>query len=88
MATKLTLTLDNETIEAAKTYAKKNKISLSKLVEFYFKSLTSSCVNYNENIPLITKELSGIARITTTKSDKELLEDALNRRFLWKRKYI
>ncbi|MBA7545829.1 hypothetical protein ES705_38207 [subsurface metagenome] len=82
MATKLTLTLDNETIEAAKTYAKKNKISLSKLVEFYFKSLTSSFVNYNENIPLITKELSGIARITTTKSDKELLEDALNRRFL------
>jgi len=82
MATKLTLTLDNETIEAAKIYAKKNKISLSKLVEFYFKSLTSSFVNYNENIPLITKELSGIARITTTKSDKELLEDALNRRFL------
>ncbi len=82
MTTKLTLTLDNETIEAAKEYAKKNKISLSKLVEFYFKSLTSSFVNYNENIPLITKELSGIARITTTKSDKELLEDALNRRFL------
>jgi len=82
MATKLTLTLDNETIEAAKIYAKKNKISLSKLVEFYFKSLTSSFENYNENIPPITKELSGIARITTTKSDKELLADALNRRFL------
>ncbi len=82
MTTKLTLTLDNETIEAAKTYAKKNKISLSKLVEFYFKSLTSSFVNYIENVPLITKELSGIARITTAKPDKELLEDALNKRFL------
>ncbi len=82
MTTKLTLTLDNETIEAAKEYAKKNKISLSKLVEFYFKSLTSSFANYNENTPLITKALSGIARITTTKSDKELLEDALNKRFL------
>ncbi len=82
MTTKLTLTLDNETIEAAKKYAKKNKISLSKLVEFYFKSLTSDFVNYNENIPLITKALSGIAGITTIKSDKELLEDALNKRFL------
>ncbi len=82
MATKLTLTLDNETIKAAKVYAKKNKISLSKLVEFYFKSLTSSFEHYNKNIPPITKELSGIARITTTKSDKELLEDALNGRFL------
>ncbi|MCP6727630.1 MAG: DUF6364 family protein [Patescibacteria group bacterium] len=82
MATKLTLTLDNETIEVAKKYAKKYKISLSKLVEFYFKSLTSSFENHNENVPPITKELSGIASITTIKSDKELLEDALNRRFL------
>ncbi|MGR3301608.1 MAG: DUF6364 family protein [Candidatus Scalindua sp.] len=82
MATKLTLTLDKETIEVAKKYAKKYKISLSKLVEFYFKALTSSFENYNENVPPITKELSGIARITTVKSDKELLEDALNRKFL------
>ncbi len=82
MATKLTLTLDNKTIETAKIYAKKNKISLSKLVEFYFKSLSSSFESYNKNIPPITRELSGIARIATIKSDKELLQDALNRRFL------
>ena len=82
MATKLTLTLDNKTIETAKIYAKKNKISLSKLVEFYFKSLYSDSKNDIENIPPITKELSGIARITTTNSDKKLLEDALNKKFL------
>ena len=82
MATKLTLTMDNNTIETAKQYAKKNKISLSKLVEFYFKSLSSVSENYIESIPPITKELSGIARISTTKSDKELLKDALNKKFL------
>lgn len=82
MTTKLTLTLDNKTIEAAKIYAKKNKISLSRLVEFYFKSLSSDSKNDIENTPPITKELSGIARIKTTKSDKELLEDALNKKFI------
>ena len=82
MSTKLTLTLDSHTIENAKKYAKKNKISLSKLVEFYFKSLSSGSDNYIENIPPITKELSGIAGVSTTKSDKELLEEALNKKFL------
>ena len=82
MTTKLTLTLDNKIIETAKIYAKRNKISLSRLVEFYFKSLTADYENHIENLPPITKELSGIAKIKTTKSDKELLEDALNRKFL------
>jgi hypothetical protein len=82
MATKLTLTLDNKIIEKAKVYAEKNKISLSKLVEFYFKSLSSTSKSKIENVPPITKELSGIARIKTEKSDKALLKEALNRRFL------
>lgn len=82
LATKLTLTLENKTIEKAKIYAKRNKISLSKLVEFYFKSLSSDTENLIENIPPITKELSGIAKIHSTKSDKELLKEALNKKFL------
>lgn len=82
MTTKLTLTVDEKIIESAKIYAKKNKISLSKLVEFYFKSLTS-VEKYNiENLSPITKELSGIAKIKSKKSDKELLEDALKEKFL------
>ncbi|MHB1377913.1 MAG: DUF6364 family protein [Candidatus Humimicrobiaceae bacterium] len=80
MVTKLTLTLDNKVIEAAKAYAKKNNMSLSGIIELYFKTLSSE-IN-NNKIPPITKELSGIARFFTTKSDKELLEEALNKRFL------
>ncbi len=80
MATKLTLTLDKEVIETAKEYAKKNNISLSGIVELYFKTLSSGTKDHK--VGPITKELSGIARFPTKKSDKELLKEALNKRFL------
>jgi predicted HicB family RNase H-like nuclease len=40
MNTKLTLNIDQNVIEEAKTYAKKNSVSLSKLIENYLFSLT------------------------------------------------
>jgi uncharacterized protein DUF6364 len=82
MSTKLTLTLNNDTIEKAKTYAKNNKISLSKLVEHYFKTLSDNSNNYSENISQITRELSGIAKLKTDKTNKELLTEALNKKYL------
>lgn len=82
MTTKLTLTLDNKVIERAKIYSKKNNISLSRLVEFYLKTLSSSLENKMENIPPITKELSGIAKMEKALSDNELLAEALNKKFL------
>ncbi len=56
-------------------------MSLSGIIELYFKTLSPG-IN-NNKIPPITKELSGIAEFTTTKSDKELLEEALTKRFVW-----
>lgn len=41
MDTKLTLKLDKEIIEKAKSYASKTNRSLSSIVESYFQSLTS-----------------------------------------------
>ena len=41
MDTKLTLKLDQEIIEKAKAYASDKKISLSRLIETYLKSLTN-----------------------------------------------
>ncbi|MFH0976154.1 MAG: DUF6364 family protein [Spirochaetota bacterium] len=82
MATKLTLTLNNKTIKTAKIYAKKNNISLSKLVEMYFKYLYSDSVSRAENIPPITRELSGIASFKSAKTDKQLLKEALNKKLL------
>jgi len=84
MATKLTLTLNDKVIESAKKYSRKNNISLSKLVEFYFKTISEPDKdNKNENIPPITKELSGIAKFDDKgKSYKELLQEALTKKFL------
>jgi len=81
MNTKLTLTLSKQVIEKAKNYSKNNKTSLSKLVEFYFKSL-SEPESEMEDIPPITRELSGLAKLDTNKSDKELLIEALSKKYL------
>ena len=82
MSTKLTLTLDNEVILTAKQYARENGISLSKMVEYYFKGISKNIPSSKETLPPITKELSGYAKIDTTKSDKELLIAALENRNL------
>jgi len=49
-------------------------------VELYFKALSSGTHDYK--IGPITRELSGIASLTAKKSDRKLLEEALNKRFL------
>lgn len=82
MSTKLTLTLDNEVIVSAKQYAKTNGISLSKMVEHYFKGIKKDVPLENRPLPPITKELSGYAKINTSKSDKELLVAALESKYL------
>mgnify|MGYP000856031374 FL=1 len=48
MDTKLTLKLNQEVIEKAKQYASDKKLSLSRLIENYLKSLTSDKSNRNE----------------------------------------
>ena len=82
MSTKLTLTLDNEIILTAKQYASKNRVSLSKMVEHYFKGITKDISWDNNSIPPITKELSGFAKMSTSKSDKELLVASLESKYL------
>jgi hypothetical protein len=59
MEAKLTLKLDQTAINSAKKYAENNNRSLSKLVEDYFKNLTSENTREEEYPPLI-KKLSGI----------------------------
>jgi nucleoid DNA-binding protein len=45
MDTKLTLKLNQEIIEKAKTYASQKKVSLSRIIENYLNSLTSEAKN-------------------------------------------
>ncbi len=61
METKLTLKLNNSVIKKAKLYSKRRNISLSKIVENYFKLITEDN-SANRNTKLIN-ELSGIISI-------------------------
>ena len=61
MATKLTLSINEETIQKAKVWAKAHHTSLSGLVESYFESLISK----SDDTPVVspkTKMLSGMFR--------------------------
>ena len=82
MTTKLTLAMDETIVQKAKKYAKKQKVSLSKLVEFYFSSLVSDRVDEQPSLTPITTELSGMVKVKTSKGDKELLTDALIEKYL------
>jgi predicted HicB family RNase H-like nuclease len=70
MDKKLTLSLDQQTIEKAKDYAKSNKISLSKLIESYLKSLTKPVKQSGEITPLV-ESLSGIIDLPENYDVKE-----------------
>ncbi len=62
MNKKLTLSLNESVIENAKLYAKKNKISLSKLIEAYLKSVAENTTKNVEITPLV-KSLSGVIEL-------------------------
>ena len=77
MEAKLTLKLDKDVIEEARIYAKNKNISLSRMVEKYFKSVTNKMVNTKKNkkySPLI-EELSGIISLD---EDYNLKDDYTN----------
>ena len=89
MNTKLTLTLDDAVIKSAKQYAKSRNISLSSVVEGYFRRITGGTtgetIHTDMQLPPITKKLTGIARDRQDDLDrsyKEVLLEALEEKFL------
>jgi len=78
MSTKLTLTLDKDVIERAKSYARIKNRSLSDIVENYLKSLTSDRVEEPavELSPRI-KSLKGSFKLPPGFDYQEELEKAL-----------
>jgi len=82
MPTKLTLTIQKETIKSAKDYAKQKGQSLSELVENYFKLLTAKDreINPPELSPRI-KRLRGVIRLDEDKDYREILEEELTKKY-------
>lgn len=81
MNTKLTLNIDKSIINKAKTYASTQHISLSKIVEEYLKSLSSSSKEEFIIAP-ITKELGSIIKKKTKIDYKNSVEDYLISKYI------
>jgi hypothetical protein len=63
MEAKLTLKLDKGVIENAKEYAKKKNISLSRMVERYFRAVIEKKQDKEKKYSPLVEELSGIINL-------------------------
>ena len=82
MNKKLTLTIEEEVIDVAKSYAKEKGQSLSELVENYFKLLTHKKIDLNPSqlSPRIQR-LRGILKLEEDFDYKNALEEELNKKY-------
>lgn len=80
MTTKLTLTVEKDIIELAKSYARKKGRSLSDLIENYLKTLVQNDSEKNDISPNVRKLLGSVKAPKNFDYKKEL-EHALNKRY-------
>ena len=78
--TKLTLKLDQSVIEKAKDYAKKQRTSLSRLIENYLLNITREKETDSEITPLI-RSLSGIINLPDDYNHKQGYKDYLANKY-------
>ena len=76
MDKKLTLSLDGTIIEDAKSYAKSNNVSLSKLIESYLASLTKRKRSNSDITPLV-ESLTGVISLDENFDVKNAYADYL-----------
>ena len=82
MTTKLTLTIEDEVIEKAKTYAKHRGHSLSNIVENYLKSVINETkINKTELTPIV-KSLKGSFKAPAEFNYKKELSKGLIKKYL------
>ena len=79
MNTKLTLNIDDNVIEEAKSYAKNNSVSLSKLIENYLLSLTKRNTEETKTSPLV-ESLTGVISLESADYKKEY-SDYLSKKY-------
>ncbi len=70
MSTKLTLNIDENVIEKAKSYAKSNSVSLSKLIENYLLSLTKQKTE-KIKVSSLVESLTGVISLESNDYKKE-----------------
>ena len=80
MDTKLTLKLDVSAIQRAKQYANRHRMSLSRMVEGYFRALGSKRTRTESLTPLV-RELSGVATAKAARRLKESYAEYLAKKY-------
>lgn len=71
MDRKLTLKLDEDVIEKARTFARKRKTSISKLVESYLRSLTERRKPKEYDVSPLVKSFSGVVDASKVAEPRE-----------------
>jgi len=78
MNAKLTLSIEEQVIESAKEYAKKQGRSLSSIVEEYLKSVSKQKrIKRKSELHPLVEELCGSVKISKSKSYDEIIGEAL-----------
>ncbi|MBK9191751.1 MAG: hypothetical protein IPM77_09675 [Crocinitomicaceae bacterium] len=80
MTTKLTLTVEKDIIELAKSYASKKGRSLSDLIENYLKTLVQNDGDKNDISPNV-KKLLGSVKAPKNFDYKKELANSLNKKY-------
>lgn len=78
--TKLTLSADKDLVREAKKLADREGTSLSSMISRFLRALLAVREARSEPGPL-TGKASGLVKLPESKSDRELLEDALSDRY-------
>ncbi len=82
MNTKLTLTIEKEVIEIAKEYAKEKGLSLSEMVENYFKFVTVKRKKIKEKqLSTKVRKLRGIIKTDENLDYKKILTEELSKKY-------
>lgn len=82
MDTKLTLSMNKNTIEKAKKYAKSHRTSISHLVEEYLEKIANSEKLELDSLGPLTKSLIPNIGFSSNLSAKVLISDALAEKYL------
>jgi len=82
MNSKLTLTIEKEVIEIAKEYAKEKGLSLSEMVENYFKFVTVKKMKIKEKqLSPKVRKLRGIIKTDDNLDYKQILTEELSKKY-------
>jgi hypothetical protein len=79
MNTKLTLSMDEQVIKKTKAYARSRRVSISRLVESYLRSLSTEVDQGRIELAPITRTMTGMVSRgkRSTRAYKDILAEAL-----------